>query len=151
MPKTATTTRKAICTLSFERIAEEKIREAIDQGAFDNLGGAGKRLSVVDDDFAGDDWMGFHVLRQNGFLPEWLELRKQVYIERPLVASAMAEWERAIQITGSAFHPLAIRAGEQYRKVAAGVNSKIDLHNIRCPTIQHELVRFREDARPSNG
>jgi hypothetical protein len=134
--------------VSFERIAEEKIREAIDQGAFNNVRGMGKPLASLDDDFAGDDWIGLHVLRQNGFLPEWLELRKQVHIEKPTVTEAMAEWERAIEITGSAFHPLATRAGENYRKAAAAVNAKIDLHNIRCPSFHLELVRFREDARP---
>jgi hypothetical protein len=134
--------------VSFERIAEEKIREAIDQGAFNNVKGMGRPLASHDDDFAGDDWIGLHVLRQNGFLPEWLELRRQVHAERPKVAAAMAEWERAIEITGSAFHPLAKRAGENYRKAAAAVNAMIDLHNIRCPSFNLELVRFREDARP---
>jgi hypothetical protein len=137
--------------VSFDKIAEEKIREAIDQGAFSNLGGEGKRLKSLDDDFAGDDWIGLHVLQQNGFLPEWLELRKQVHIERPKVKAAMQEWERAIEAAGSAYHPLATRAGENYRKAARAVNDMIDLHNIRCPSIQLELVRFREDARPANG
>lgn len=137
--------------MSFERIAEEKIREAIEQGAFANVKGMGKPLSSLDDDFAGDDWIGLHVLRQNGFLPEWLELRKQVHVEKPAVAAAMADWVRSIATTGSALHPLATRAGENYRRAAAAVNAKIDLHNIRCPSIHLELVRFREDAKPDNG
>ena len=136
--------------MSFERVAEEKIREAIDQGAFNNLKGMGKPLASQDDDFAGEDWVGLHVLRQNGFLPEWLELRKQVHADRPKVRAAMDEWEHSIEATGSSTHPLAIRAGENYRKIAAGVNAKIDLHNIRCPSIHLELVRFREDALPTN-
>ena len=135
--------------MSFERIAEEKIREAIDSGVFDNVKGAGEPLASHDDEFAGDDWIGLHVLRQNGFLPEWLELRKQIHAEKPSVPAAMAEWERAIEITGSTVHPLAVRAGENYRKAAAAVNARIDLHNIRCPSIHLELVRFREDARPA--
>jgi hypothetical protein len=135
--------------VSFETIAEEKIREAIEQGKFSNIKGMGKPLANQDDEFTGDDWIGLHVLRQNGFLPEWLELRKQVHHAKPRVAAAMAEWERAIELTGSAAHPLAIRAGEQYRNVSTSINSLIDLHNIRCPSIHLELVRFREDARPS--
>ena len=137
--------------VSFEKAAEEKIREAIEQGAFTNLRGMGKPLASLDDEYAGEDWIGLHVLRQNGFLPEWLELRKQVHADKPKVAAAMAEWERAIEMTGSAFHPLAVRAGENYRKIAKAINAHIDLHNIRCPSFQLELVRFREDARPSNG
>ena len=137
--------------MSFERIAEEKIREAIDQGTFKNVKGMGKPLAVHDDELAGDEWIVLHVLRQNGFLPEWLELRKQAHIDKPRVKAAMAEWERAIELTGSTTHALAIRAGKNYRKIAAAVNASIDLHNIRCPSIHLELVRHREDARPSNG
>lgn len=134
--------------MGFETIAEEKIREAIESGAFTNLNGMGKPLASTNDEFAGDDWVGLHVLRQNGFLPEWLELRRQVHIEQPKVVAAMTEWQRAIEATGSAYHPLAIRAGQNYRGVAATVNAMIDLHNIRCPSFDLELVRFREDARP---
>ncbi|MDQ3548274.1 MAG: DUF1992 domain-containing protein, partial [Chloroflexota bacterium] len=135
--------------MSFERIAEEKIREAIDQGAFTNVKGMGRPLASYDDELAGDDWIGLHVLRQNGFLPEWLELRRQAHIDKPKVRAAMIEWERAIALTGSTTHALAIRAGENYRKIAAAVNASIDLHNIRCPSIHLELVRHREDARPA--
>ncbi|HAX24336.1 MAG TPA: hypothetical protein DCX80_04765 [Chloroflexi bacterium] len=63
----------------FEQLADEKIREAIERGDFDNLQSAGKRLSSMDDDYAGDDWMGIHILHNAGFLPEWLELCKQIY------------------------------------------------------------------------
>lgn len=136
--------------MSFETVAEEKIREAIEQGSFDNLKGMGKPLHSHDDEFAGEDWVGLHVLRQNGFLPEWLELRKQVHVEKPKVATAMAAWQQAIETTGSAHHPLATRAAENYRKAAASVNAMIDLHNIRCPSFNLELVRYREDAKPAN-
>ncbi len=133
--------------MTFERIAEEKIREAIEQGAFNNVQGMGKPLESRNDEFAGEDWLGLHVLQQNGFLPEWLELRKQVHLDKPKVARSMDEWNRAIEMT-STTHPLATRAGENYRKTAAAVNALIDLHNLRCPSIHLELVRFREDARP---
>jgi hypothetical protein len=132
----------------FERLAEEKIREAIEEGRFNNLAGQGRPLNDLDDALTGEDWIGLHVLRENGFLPEWLELRKQVHFDRPAVNAAMAEWAEAIRFTGSRAHPLAIRTGENYRKAAKAINAKIDLHNIRCPSIGLELVRFREDAEP---
>jgi hypothetical protein len=136
--------------VGFERVAEEKIREAIEQGHFDDLRGAGKPLPKPGDDFAGEDWIGLHVLRENGFLPEWLELRRQIHAEKERAPAAMAEWERAIRRTGSRGHPLATRAGENYRKIAAAVNALIDLHNVRCPSIHLEIARFREDAQPSD-
>ena len=135
----------------FDRIAEEKIREAVERGEFDNLRSAGKRLSSLDDDYAGDDWMGVHILHNAGFLPEWLELRKQVYYERPTVLAALRERGDLIRQTGSSTHALCVRAGENYRKRAAEINAKIDLHNIRCPAMTFELARFREDATPAVG
>jgi len=131
----------------FERIAEEKIREAIERGEFENLRSSGKRLSAQDDDYTGDDWMGNHILHNAGFLPEWLELRKQVYHERPLVLAAIAEWRDLIRQYGSR-HAMSVRAGDNYRTLATAINAKIDLHNIRCPGISFELGRFREDALP---
>lgn len=132
----------------FERIAEEKIREAIERGDFDYLRSAGKRLASLDDDYAGEDWIGVHILHNAGFLPEWLELRKQIYYERPRVLAAMREWESLIRQTGSRAHALCARASESYRQRASEINAKIDLHNIRCPGISFELARFREDATP---
>lgn len=131
----------------FERLAEEKIREAIERGEFENLRSSGKRLAAQDDDYTGDDWMGNHILHNAGFLPEWLELRKQIYYERPLVLEAVAEWRDLIRQYGTR-HALSVRAGENYRKLATAINAKIDLHNIRCPGISFELGRFREDAPP---
>lgn len=135
----------------FERIADEKIREAIERGDFDNLRSAGKRLSSLDDDFASDEWMGIHILHNAGFLPEWLELRKQIYYERPSVLAVLREWGDLIRRMGSPKHALCVRAGENYRKRAIDINAKIDLHNIRCPGIEFELARFREDATPGPG
>lgn len=135
--------------MTFEGIAEEKIREAIEQGRFANIAGQGRPLRSSDDEFARDDWIGLHVLRSNGFLPEWLELRKQVHEDRDGVLAAMREWAEAIEWTGSRTHALSRRAGENYRKAATAINSRIDLHNLRCPSIHLELTRFREDAEPS--
>lgn len=134
----------------FERIAEEKIRESIERGDFDNLRSAGKRLSTQEEDYAGDEWMATHILHNAGILPEWLDLRKQIHCERPAVLAAMREWEDVIRTMGSRNHALCVRAGENYRKRAAEINAKIDLHNIRCPGISFELARFREDATPKD-
>jgi hypothetical protein len=134
--------------VAFDRIAEEKIREAIEQGSFTNLRGAGQPFRRKNDDFAGEDWAALNILEANGFLPEWLELRKQIYYEREHVRAAMLEWSETIERWGSSEHALAVRAGEIYRAKAIAINAKIDLHNIRCPSIPLEIPRFREDAHP---
>lgn len=134
--------------MSYERLAEEKIREAMEAGAFDRLKGAGKPLPKTDDDLTGDDWAGLHLLRSNGFLPEWLELRKQAYERREEVRQAFARWEAALRRYGSPRHPLVHVAAEDYRLAAKAINAIIDLHNLRCPSIHFEIARFNEEARP---
>ena len=133
--------------MDFSRLVDEKIREAIDEGHFDNLPGAGKPFGLLEDS-SGDDWMGFHILKANGFLPEWLELRKQIAAERERVTESFDRWRDAVGRYRSIGHILAIDAGREYRRRASTINAKIDLHNLRCPSIHLEIARFREDARP---
>lgn len=64
---------------AFERIAEEKIREAIAAGEFEHLPGNGKPLSL-DDYFSvrPEERMACLVLKNGGFLPEHLQWRKEL-------------------------------------------------------------------------
>ncbi|MGH7601169.1 MAG: DUF1992 domain-containing protein [bacterium] len=66
---------------AFERLAEEKIREAIAAGEFEHLPGKGKPLSL-DDYFSvrSEERMAYGVLKNGGFLPEHLQLRKDLEI-----------------------------------------------------------------------
>lgn len=63
----------------FERIAEGRIAEAMARGEFDNLAGAGKPLSLDDDALVAPELrMAYRVLKNAGFVPEELELRKEI-------------------------------------------------------------------------
>jgi hypothetical protein len=132
--------------MSFERIAEEKIREAIEQGSFSDLAGAGKPLAILEDNYTGDDWMSMHMLRQNGFLPEWLELRKQIYYDLEKVTAARRSWEDNVSRWGSPDHSIPAFSRKLLTEQVKAINSKIDLHNIRCPSITFEIARFRDDG-----
>lgn len=58
---------------------EEIIANARRDGAFDNLSGKGKPLNLQDPDpYAGEDAMAYRLLKQAGFVPEWVELRKVI-------------------------------------------------------------------------
>ena len=133
--------------MSLEKLIEEKIRGAQEAGAFDNLRGAGKPFAFADDERQ-EDWLGLHMLREQGFLPEWLELRKQIEADKGAVHAALRAWHATAHEHESARHPIALRAGERYRQLARAINAKIDLHNIRCPSLHVEIARFREDAAP---
>jgi hypothetical protein len=65
--------------MSFERIAEEKIREALANGEFDNLAGKGKPLDHSAYFAApADVRLGYSMLKSNGFVPEEVELLKEI-------------------------------------------------------------------------
>ena len=63
----------------FERIAEAKIRQGIEQGEFDDLAGRGEPLDL--DDLRGvraEDRAAYTLLRNSGFAPEEVGTRREL-------------------------------------------------------------------------
>ena len=75
--------------MDFEKIAEEKIREAIEKGEFDDLPGSGKPLQGLDSYFATpeDVRLGYSILKNSGFMPEEVALLKEINILKEQVAA----------------------------------------------------------------
>ena len=73
---------------AFDLIAEEKIREAMRAGEFDDLPGAGKPLALDDDRLIPEDLrMAYRILRNAGFVPPEIEARKEAASLRELIAA----------------------------------------------------------------
>ena len=66
--------------MDFEKIAEEKIRQAMERGEFDNLPGSGKPLQGLDSYFATSEGvrLGYSILKNAGFVPEEMALLKEI-------------------------------------------------------------------------
>lgn len=131
----------------WDRLIEERIQAAQESGAFDNLPGAGEPLPR-DDDPPSEYWAAYRLLRQNRLLPEWLQLRKEISEERQLVRAALDEYRRVAARLDprDPGHAALLRRLEcRYLQLARQINQKIDLHNLRCPSMGHELIRFPED------
>jgi hypothetical protein len=63
-------------------IAERKIREAMEEGAFEHLDGAGKPLDLSENPFEDpSDRMAHRLLKNNGFAPAWIEEAKEIEAE----------------------------------------------------------------------
>ena len=60
-----------------ESIVERLIREAMDRGEFADLPHRGERLPLPDDSAAGDLASAFHILRNAGAAPPWIEADKR--------------------------------------------------------------------------
>jgi hypothetical protein len=83
----------------FERLAENRILEAIEAGEFDNLQGKGRPLDLQDDSYIPPELrMAYKILRNADCLPPELELRKEVVTLQDLVASMEDEAEKLKQM-----------------------------------------------------
>ncbi len=83
----------------FARIAEEKIREAMNNGEFENLSGHGKPLRFEDDAHVSPDLkMAYKILKNAGYVPEEIELKKQISNTRDLIGHCTDEREKYRQI-----------------------------------------------------
>ncbi|RME87609.1 MAG: DUF1992 domain-containing protein [Zetaproteobacteria bacterium] len=68
-------------------IAERKIEEAMQKGAFDNLEGMGKPLRLDDDPVMPEELRtAYRVLKNAGFLPPEVELRREIHSLAELLA-----------------------------------------------------------------
>ena len=74
----------------FSRIAEDKIKEAIKNGEFDNLPGMGKPLDLKDDlpGMSADVKMGYRMLKNAGYISDQVDLRKELITLNDLISAA---------------------------------------------------------------
>ena len=80
----------------FEAIVEERIKAAQKQGEFDNLEGKGKPLAFEESQLPNEFRMAHKILKNSGFLPPEIEIRKQMGQVRELMEQAEpASVERA--------------------------------------------------------
>ena len=85
--------------MSFQKNVDEKIKEAITRGEFDNLPGKGKPLDL-DAYFATPEHlrMGYSILRSADIIPEEMELLKQIEgLKRSLDSSTNRTEKKALR------------------------------------------------------
>ena len=98
-------------------IAERKIEEAMEEGAFDCLAGAGEPLDLTENPFEDPaQRMAHRILRNNGFAPAWIEEGREIDSEIRRLKCAFASLDPA----GRA------------RQIAA-LNRRIAEYNLKTP------------------
>ena len=83
--------------MSIESAIEKIIREGMARGEFDNLKGKGKPLNL--DDYFNtpeDVRMGFSILKSNDFVPEEVEIMKEIAALREKLSNTSIADERKI-------------------------------------------------------
>src|SRR6185437_5305507 len=77
-----------------EAVAERKIKEAMEEGLFDNLPGAGKPLDLTENPFEPPGMAAVNrLLKNNNVLPAWLLLEKEIEAARAAALAVLARWE----------------------------------------------------------
>ena len=137
---------------TWESLVERQIREAMEEGAFDELPYQGERLPIEDDSAAGERALAFRVLRNAGVAPPWIEADKEV---RELLAARDVLLARALPRVRRRW--LAHGCARTFERVVAEANRAIERLNAEAPTDrQHrrpldpeaELARLEAAFRP---
>ncbi len=82
-----------------DRIAEQRIREAMERGEFDDLPGQGRPLPMEDDSHIPEDLrLAYKVLKNADCLPPELELRKEITNTKALLAGITDTQEKYRQV-----------------------------------------------------
>src|ERR1700730_7241454 len=115
----------------WESIAERKIREAMAEGAFDNLTGKGRPLNLEENPYEDPSLrMAHRLLRNNGFAPAWVEEAKD--LEHAIDAAC-----RELGAKGSP---------ERFREQIAGINRRILAHNLKTPSALFHILPVDAEA-----
>jgi len=81
--------------LTFEFLAEQRIREALERGEFDDLPGKGEPLPPEDAiDVPPELRVAYRILKNSGFVPPEVELRKDIATAEQLLGQALTPAER---------------------------------------------------------
>jgi DnaJ family protein C protein 28 len=143
----------------WESWIDQQIREAQEQGAFDQLAGRGKPLDLAANPYARDSEMAFKLLKDAGYAPDWIEQDKAIRAKLERARSALArsrEWRESRLGELSGHHDAWAEAEREQvqmvwrRAVTAfaleveAVNKEIDDFNLRVPISR--LQRSKIDA-----
>jgi DnaJ-like protein len=127
-----------------ETLIDRQIREAIDDGRFDDLPFQGERIPLEDDSLAGEWALAFHMLKNANVAPPWIEADKDV---RRLLERRESILARALDAS-----PIArSRYRRDLEQCVVAINAAIARVNAEAPTdrqhrrplrLADELARF---------
>jgi hypothetical protein len=121
----------------FTKLAENRIREAIEAGEFDNLKGKGQPLNFEDDSHILPELrMAYKILKNANCLPIELEMRKEVVQLQDLVAGMPDEAEKLKQMRRLNFMILKLN-------MMRPVSAQLLEHDLYTPKVLERLESKR--------
>jgi DnaJ homolog subfamily C member 28 len=118
-----------------ESLTEKRLREAIENGEFDDLPGKGEPLDLQENPFEDPDLRMVHrLLRNAGFAPAWIEERKDIDAE---FEASRIKLQRAWGLFGkggkSPSEPEWERSLSEFREKVAELNQRTRIYNLKAP------------------
>jgi hypothetical protein len=122
----------------FDKIVEERIREAASRGEFDALPGRGKPLVIDDDSHVPEELrLAYKILKNAGCVPAEIELQKEIVQAEDMLAGIEDAAER-------------YRAIKRLNFLVMKLNTMRNL-NIATEFPQRYLPKVAEKIRPTGG
>jgi len=118
-----------------ESLAEKRLREAIENGEFDDLPGKGEPIDLRENPFEDPDLRTVHrLLRNAGFAPAWIEERKDIDAE---LAAAQTKLSRAWALFGEGGKAKSEaeweRSVKEFREQVLELQQRIRIYNLKAP------------------
>ena len=120
---------------------DEIIQQAMQEGAFENLPGKGKPLNLEENPYLDREWqLAYHLLKQNGFAPQFIEQRQAIELDLAAARQALARawaWRRQALEEGKASDLVEgewARARKEFETKVDRVNKEIRTYNLHIPT-----------------
>src|SRR6185295_11975425 len=122
----------------WESLIDRKIREAMDEGEFDDLSGKGEPIDLTENPFEDPDWrMAHRMLRNAGFAPAWIEERKDIESEIEAARTKLARSWLVMQNAQYTKHFTGAevrweKALEDFRAESSELNRRIETWNLKA-------------------
>ena len=138
----------------WESLVDQKIREAMEQGEFDDLAGSGEPIDTSVNPFEDPEMRLAHrMLRNAGFAPSWIEERKNIDAELEIARNQLARaWTIRENSRGTEHERGAQARWEKaltsFRTQAAELNRRIAAWNLKIPAagFQRRLIDIEEQV-----
>lgn len=123
----------------WESLIDQKIREGIEQGEFDNLSGKGEPIDLSENPFEDPDWRTAHrMLRNAGFAPAWIEERKDIEAELEAARNQMSRAWTVVQNARGTENERGARARwekalSSFQQQIGELNRRVAAWNLKVP------------------
>ena len=137
----------------WESLVDQKIREAMERGEFDDLPGRGEPIDIRVNPFEDPEMRLAHqMLRNAGFAPSWIEERKDIDAELEIARNQLARlWTIRQNARGTEKEQGAqarwAKAVNSFRTQVAELNRRIAAWNLKTPAagFQRRLINIEKE------